>query len=63
MARTADGREIITVSMYGYEYYLADSEDRRRVFRQPCFLGKNNFGLFKCRKISSYKLNKLNFEK
>lgn len=65
--RTEDGREIISIYFFGYEYVLVEAKKRDCArsefqFPQPNFLGHYNFGLRACKKISSYKLKKLNFK-
>ena len=67
---TEDGREIISVYKYGYEYVLYEAAVRKQYcpnhigpqLPQPCFMGNYNFGLHACKKMTTYQLKKLNFK-
>ena len=65
---TEDGRRIIHVYSFGYDYTLIEAKkrvcrDAEFVFPQPNFLGNYNFGLRSCKKMTTYKLNKLKYQR
>lgn len=66
--KTLDGREVLILYFFGYEYHLIEAKSRhsggnlKLQWPQPCFMGHYNFGLRYCKKISKYKKSLLNFQ-
>ena len=64
MAHNFCGREVKKMYFFGYEHILVINVDRRGThIPLPNYMGQKGFGLAACRKLTSYQLNKLNFEK